>query len=187
MATFWANCPCCMESRPSIPSAGNKSLSLNAPAWCITFVCGHCVEPPWFECAFRGCEIPVHKNLFRSKKQLQSHARHWHNRTSQSSNLNDSPTYHTVEEVNGTQESAELDGTQEVYDNTKIDASGTFCFSNKETAQFAEWCITASVNQAIQCLVQQSLFQAPLDCTRTIDPAWRHMLFNSIFIFPSCC
>ncbi len=151
-----------MESRPSIPSAGDKSLSLNAPAWCITFVCGHCVEPPWFECAFRGCEIPVHKNLFRSKKQLQSHARHWHKRTSESSNLNDSLTYHTVEEVNGTQESAELDGTQEVDDNPRIDASGTFCFSNKETAQFAEWCITASVNQAIQCLVQQSLFQAPV-------------------------
>jgi hypothetical protein len=62
------------------------------------------------------------KNLFRSKKQLQSHARHWHNRTSQSSNLNDSRTYHKVEEVNGTQDSAELDGTQEVYDNPEIDA-----------------------------------------------------------------
>jgi hypothetical protein len=74
----------------------------------------HCVQPPWFECAFRGCEILVHKNLFRSKKQLQSHARHWHNRTSESSNLNDSPTYHSIEEVDGTQESAELDGTQEV-------------------------------------------------------------------------
>jgi hypothetical protein len=65
------------------------------------------------------------KNLFRSKKQLQSHTRHWHNRTSKSSNLNDSPTYHTIEEVNGTQESAELDGTQEVYDNPTMDAFGT--------------------------------------------------------------
>jgi hypothetical protein len=56
---------------------------------------------------------------------------------------------------------AELDDIQ-LHDTSVVDASLSFCFGKKDTAQFSEWCIAGTVTQATHCIVQQSLLQSPV-------------------------
>jgi hypothetical protein len=43
-----------------------------------------------------------------------------------------------------------------------LDDSCKFCIAKKGTAQVAEWCVAGSLSEITHCLVQESLFQAPV-------------------------
>jgi hypothetical protein len=81
---------------------------------------------------------------------------------------------------------AELDGIQPLDDTSVVDTSLSFCFGNKSTTQFAEWCIADSVTQATHCLVQQSLLQAPVslypDTWVKLPPHLIHLFLHIAFM-----
>ena len=116
-------------------------------------------------CFREGCTIPPHKNILVSRHHLHRHARHWHGRAS--------TTVSSARDICDVQEEpiGELDEPMEDitpfanqdFDDT-IDPAlhSRFRFLHTGTAQFADWCIAGSVTQATNCLVQQSLVQAPV-------------------------
>jgi hypothetical protein len=83
-------------------------------------------------------------------------------------------------------EIAEIDDIQ-LLDTSVVDVSLSFCFcKNKGTAQFSKWCIAGSVTQAIHCLVQQFVFQAPvslyLDTLAKLPPHSIHLFLHIAFM-----
>ncbi len=153
---------------------GTVSVRLTGSQWFDEFMCGNCGQQPWFECCYTSCHIPDHTNLFYTSKQLRNHAQNWHDRPI---HLADSMS---TDRTNNTHAFTDNDGiiepneTQVFYNHSVVDVSRCFCFANKGTAQFAEWCIAGTVTEATHCMVQQSLFQAPvslyLDQTAKLPP-----------------
>ena len=157
MASLWSSCPDCMHSwHPSGP-AGTSSLFFNLPAWATEFVCHQCGIKPWFQCGFPNCAIPSHKNLFRTLKLLRLHAQYWHGHRRNVIKISDH-----AQNVDPTSDFAGVVDSPEYEDTPPVTSSCTYGFAKRGTAQFAEWCIDGSVIQAVHCLVQQSLYQAPI-------------------------
>jgi hypothetical protein len=67
----------------------------------------------------------------------------------------------------------------EVKCSALTNAPPAFCFAKPGTAQFAAWVISANVNCATNCLVQQSLLQAPdLDNSAKLPPHAIQLFLN---------
>jgi hypothetical protein len=158
---FSTSCSHCMHTCLPLGPPGTSSFSSNVPAWATEFVCSHCGDKPWFECSHASCSISAAKNVFHTIKTLRRHARYWHVQRVTSCNT---PTVgtscHDTDNVDFLTYTAERE--EPLADTSAVDASLSFCFGKKGTAQFAKWCIAGSVSQATHCLVQQSLLQAPV-------------------------
>ncbi len=163
--TFCSSCPGCRHASVHALTPGTYSIDHNM-SWATYFRCCHCGQT-WFVCNYVGCTIPSYKNYYVTRQQLKRHARHWHarsNNTGTSSNMLRNVNVNEAS-VGDRDEVMEYDipvDQQDVDDPIEPSDHSLFCFSNKGTAQFADWCITGTVIQATNCLVQQCLFQAPV-------------------------
>ncbi len=165
MVTFWSSCPGCMHASVQNRTPRSTTSLNHSTPWATNFGCGRCGQT-WFVCSKLGCSIPAHKNIFLTRLHLQRHARHWHvsasvERTSLSvaGNNNEGPTGAPEEQMDAEifVDNPDLDDTIE------SNIHFPYCFLQTGTAQFADWCIAGSVTQATNCLVQQSLVQAPVN------------------------
>jgi hypothetical protein len=163
-----------MESCYPLGPPGTSSFAFNLPAWSIEYVCGHCGDNPWFECCHVSCSLPVSKNVFDTVIKLRRHARHWHVQPSTFTPVADN-TY----DIDSISSIAAPDDIP-LRDTYGVDASPSYCFGKKGTAQFANWCIDGSITQATHCLVLQSLLQAPVSLY--LD-TWGTLPLHSINLF----
>ena len=171
MSSSWSTCPGCHQDQIEGGPAGYSSRGWSLPPWAKDFVCLRCNQQPWFECIHASCTIPSHKNLFYTTRQLRNHAQNWHAGVNRSL-LNSLSNQPVDEEENDNQEFSsspdipddisEFNSTHDIVDLSLSEDSFKFIFATKSMAQFAEWCIEGSVAQATHCLVQESLFQAPV-------------------------
>ena len=172
---LFSSCPRCMES--CLP-AGTVSLPLTGSQWFNEFMCGNCGQQPWFECCYTGCNIPAHKNLFYTSKQLRNHAQHWHIRPI---HLADSISTDRTNDTHAFTDNIgiiEPNETQVFNNHSVVDVSRCFCFANKGPAQFAEWSLTVWSNSPC--------FRHPLVCIWIKQLNCRRMLSNYSYISLKC-
>ncbi len=162
MAQFAAQCPDCWADTVH---ACTGVMEFIFP-WAKAFGCVTC-RFSWFVCGREGCQIPTLKNVLHTRRQLKDHARHWHVRRS---NLLPHievvpPTFElAVNPNNDILVHTDCDEEFETQHSSHSTTSNVCCwhFVNPGTAEFAKWCILASVSVARSCLVQQALLQAPV-------------------------
>ena len=141
-STFWSSCPSCLYDNVK-PIHRLKHQHVNHFFSFVCSCCGH----QWSVCCNRNCQLPSHKNLFHTRKQQRDHLRHWHPKITdgnQPINVNDF---------------GDNVAHESLFDSPNL---MTFSFGSKSMAQFAKWCILGDATQAIQCLVQQAMFQEPV-------------------------
>jgi hypothetical protein len=179
MASSWSSCPNCLHNTEQSGLPGTSCFKHSIPSWTAEFVCSQCGQQPWFECFHDNCNLPAHKNLFHNLKQLRHHAQHWHRldtlpnvRRSLSALVNfdnhdasdgdNSLVDYDASDGGDSVDLAQPVNIDELEFSLSSDVSPTFVFSKLGTAQFAEWVIDGNVTDATNCLVQQSLLQAPV-------------------------
>lgn len=167
MSSWRSACPQCHNE---IPLLGSDSRISTLFAWSTPVVCGLC-EHTWVVCCGTLCVIPYYKNVFYTRRQLRDHARYWHCKNAPTVStppdvaidpgIESCPDFSTDPFCDSDTESRPENKDQHsvhetIAENTN---SNRFSFSNHTTTQFTNRCINGSIQQAIVCLVQQSLLQ----------------------------
>ena len=156
------SCPKCRHTtaiRIAIIGLSNPS---NCLPWSKTLQCCHC-ELTWGICCFTSCSLPVHKNIFYTRKQLLGHARFWHgqkNKVRSKAVLQDTNLHFPTPEI---VEDMDADATfDNIVEDDVVLSTEKFKFVHRGTAQFAKWSIASNVVHATNCLVQEALLQSPV-------------------------
>mgnify|MGYP000429540297 CR=1 FL=1 len=178
MDYFSSICPQCCANTGRLCDA----VLPNMFPWAISFGCVNC-PCTWFVCKREGCLIPTHKNRFYTRRQRRDHARHWHVRSGTSSVPVDTGQASEDEgfAFNDLFNHEEEDMSKDSQPPSLPVPSNTTprIFDDPRTAQFADWCIEATVTDATTCLVAQALLQSPvslgIDSVRQINSAAIHL------------